>query len=317
MENWLFLSIGMDLSLVREGAGFAWLPRELLQRDVRSIKCIFSCEGNVILVVALGWSIFTWCDNLVISILLLVSVNVIIDIKDTHVSDWAVCLTGSTDSPSTACIGRASSTSASWASPVIFKACHRHVHKVWLGALAAQDIGQNLLLIHFRIGAYITGEEWLIFDGDDHTVSVISGSRTKPLAADRCVARCTAARVESEVRPGAGIPVVKRLSVDRSVIQLAFALHVNHLPRQKPEAEIDTCNEEVQNDSDLLEVFPSTAARALFLPVVVLEIVIIVTERLFIGICILIRLHDDICVVPADTLPELFCLFFSDARPPL
>ena len=157
----------------------------------------------------------------------------------------------------------------------------------------------------------------MIFGGDDHTVSVIGGSASKPLAADGSIARCTAARVESEVRPGVGVPVIKSLCVDRSVIQLAVALHVNHLPRQKPEAEIDTCNEEVQNDSDLLEVFPFAATRALFLPVVVLEVIIVMEGLIRIRIRILIRLHNEVCVVPADALPEFLCLFFSDTRPPL
>ena len=157
----------------------------------------------------------------------------------------------------------------------------------------------------------------MVFGRDDHTISEVGGSRSKPLAADGSVARCTAARVESEVGPGVAVPVIKSLCVDRSVIQLAVALHVNHLPRQKPEAEIDTCNEEVQNDSDLLEVFPFAAARALFLPVAALEVIIVLEFLIRISIRILIRLHDEVCVVPADALPEFLCLFFSDARPPL
>ena len=80
-------------------------------------------------------------------------------IKDSYVSDWALSLTGSTDSNSAACVRGASSTSASWAFPVLFFTRQRHVHKVRLDGLTTQDIGQNLLLIHFRIGADITGEE--------------------------------------------------------------------------------------------------------------------------------------------------------------
>ena len=79
-------------------------------------------------------------------------------IKDTHVSDWALSLTGSTDSDSAACV-RGASRFASRAFPVLFFTRQRHVHKVRLDGLSAKEIGQNLLLIHFRIGADITGEE--------------------------------------------------------------------------------------------------------------------------------------------------------------
>ena len=237
-------------------------------------------------------------------------------IKDTHVCNGALSLTCSTDSNSAACV-RGASRFASRAFPVLFFTRQRHVHKVRLDGLSAQKIGQNLLLIHFWIGANITGVERLIFGRDDLTVSVIGRSSTKPFAANWSVALSTALRIKSEVRPSASAPIIKCLGVNRCVIQLAVALHVNHLPRQKPEAEIDTCNEEVQNDSDLLEVFPFAAARALFLPVVALEVIIVLEFLIRISIRILIRLHDEVCVVPADALPEFLCLFFSDARPPL
>ena len=64
-------------------------------------------------------------------------------------------------------------------------------------------------------------------------------------------------------------------------------------------------------------MFAFAAARVLFLPVVVLEVIIIMERYTGIRIRILIRFHDEIGVVPADALPEFLCLFFSDARPPL